>query len=127
MPSRAPIDLSALVEVSGVKGYILVDAGGHPIQQMNETAGSRFAQALVQWGRQCAKVGEGFRYLAFARKNGERMAMFRVGPDFLGVSLTNQRGAKNTLEEIVTIINGLSPGTNRQADGNGTVETEGSP
>jgi len=110
MPSPAPVDLSALAEVSGVKGYILVDADGQPLQQMNETTGSRFAQALVQWGRQCAKVGKGFRYLAFARKNGERLAMFRVGPNFLGVILTPQLDAKTTLEEIVSISNSLSPG-----------------
>lgn len=118
MPSPVPVDLSALVGLLGVKGYILLDAEGRSLRQMNETAGSRFATALVQWGRQCARVGKGFRYLAFARKNGEQLAMFRVGPALLGVTLTNQLDAQKTLEEIVTLINSLSPGERRQADEN---------
>jgi hypothetical protein len=127
MPSPVPVDLSALAGVVGVKGYIVVDAHGRPLVQMKESASSRFTQALVQWGRQCAKVGKGFRYLAFTRKNGEQLVMFRVGPNFLGVTLSNQPEAKNTLEEIVTIINRLSPGVRRQSNVNGKNETEVSP
>ena len=88
--------------------YILVDAGGIPVWQMNVASGSRVAAALVQWGGQCAKAGKGFSYLAFSRKNGERVAMFRVGSGFLGVTLAQQPDASRSIAEIVRIINNLS-------------------
>jgi hypothetical protein len=127
MPSPLPVDLSALAGLPGVKGYIVVDGGGRLIVLRSEPPGSGFAQALAQWGKRCAKVGKGFRYLAFTRKSGEQLAMFRVGPNFLGVTLKNQAAAKDTLEEIVTIINSLTPGERGQSDQNGQTETEVSP
>lgn len=108
MSPPSPVDLSALAGVMGVQGYILVDAHGSPIAQTDEAAIGALAPVLVQWGKRCAKVGKGFRYLAFTRKNGERMAMFRVGTAFLGVSLSKQSDSPSSLEEIVTIIKSLS-------------------
>ena len=127
MPSPVPVDLSALAGVLGVKDYLVVDGEGHLIAQRNETAGSGFAQAVAQWGKRCAKVGKGFRYLAFTRKSGEQLAMFRIGPNFLGVTVKKQSDAKDALEEIVTIINGLTPGERGHSDLNGQTETEVSP
>lgn len=124
MSPPVPVDLSALAEVFGVTGFILVDAGGHPLRQMNEPATRRLAAALVQWGKQCAKVRKGFRYLLFARINGERVAMYRVGPNYLGVVLANHPDAKGSVEEIFTIINRLASGDSRHSGAIAHNETE---